>query len=163
MVRMTVIAAVASTALAVTKQSVTATVSRVIEKTLLISKPHPHQFVIRKQPNSNNILMIWLIIIANIINISTSQSPTSSTTTASTGNIDQYVIPSLIQPYQPFNFRPQPNRNQQLQQHNQNERQSPQSSQEPNNIFRQINSFIQSRQRNATEIAGNVIFKYYNA
>lgn len=35
-------------------------------------------------------------------------------------------------------------------------------SQEVGNIFTQLGLFIQSRQRNATEIAGNIFFKYYN-
>lgn len=35
-------------------------------------------------------------------------------------------------------------------------------SQEFGNIFTQLGFFIQSRQRNATEIAGNIFFKYYN-
>lgn len=30
------------------------------------------------------------------------------------------------------------------------------------NIFAQLNSFIQARQRNASDIAGNIVFKYYN-
>lgn len=35
-------------------------------------------------------------------------------------------------------------------------------SQDLGNIFSQLGIFIQSRQRNATEIAGNIFFKYYN-
>lgn len=30
------------------------------------------------------------------------------------------------------------------------------------NIFAQLNSFIQARQRNASDITGNILFKYYN-
>lgn len=30
------------------------------------------------------------------------------------------------------------------------------------NIFAQLNSFIQARQRNASDLAGNIVFKYYN-
>lgn len=30
------------------------------------------------------------------------------------------------------------------------------------NIFSQLGLFIQSRQRNASELAGNIFFKYYN-
>lgn len=34
--------------------------------------------------------------------------------------------------------------------------------QELSNIFSQLGIFIQSRQRNASELAGNIFFKYYN-
>lgn len=132
-----------------------------VQQTLSII--HPFHFVHRKQLNINNILMIFIIIIANIINISTSQSPTSniistssSTTTAS---IEQFVIPPSIQQHQQINYRPEQYQPQYQPQHHQQQ----QPPQESNNIFRQINSFIQARQRNASEIAGNIFFKYYNA
>lgn len=35
-------------------------------------------------------------------------------------------------------------------------------SQELGNIFSQLGFFIQSRQRNASELSGNIFFKYYN-
>lgn len=142
------------------------------QQTVFISTVHPYRSVVyRRLLKSNNILMIWLIIIASIINTSTSQSPTSSTTTTTTGHhIEQYVIPSLIPQYQPFNFRPQQyqsspvqHRYQQVQQQQQQKERQQQPPPQDNNIFRQINSFIQARQRNATEIAGNVFFKYYNS
>lgn len=45
---------------------------------------------------------------------------------------------------------------------NQRSQQTQPQSQELGNIFSQLGFFIQSRQRNATELAGNIFFKYYN-
>lgn len=45
---------------------------------------------------------------------------------------------------------------------NQRSHSPPSQSQEIGNIFSQLGLFIQSRQRNASELAGNIFFKYYN-
>lgn len=64
------------------------------------------------------------------------------------GGDTQQLIAALLQQYQPVDRSTRQNHNRR-----------PAAD---GNIFAQLNSFIQARQRNASDIAGNIIFKYFN-
>lgn len=140
-----------------------------MEVTNLTAYALKHRLSDRKKQfvsNINYILMIVLILFAAFIDtiISTEttvidaspfiqQTPSLSSLSAlsilnSNENGSSDLILTLIQQHQ------------QQQEDLINARFAPQ--QQDGNIFSQLNSFIQTRQRNATDIAGNIFFKYYN-
>lgn len=68
------------------------------------------------------------------------------------GGDTQQFIARLLQHYQPGKV------NRSTRQDHQQQQQHPVDG----NIFAQLNSFIQARQRNASDLAGNIVFKYYD-
>lgn len=62
----------------------------------------------------------------------------------------QTLFATLLQQYQPGNNERTTRQDQHQQLTN-------------GNIFAQLNSFIQARQRNASDLAGNIVFKYFTA